>query len=138
MSTWRRLAVELFPEHNVGWDAFRRPHMSIYQVFFKLRKDAKLYVQSGDREGLSRIFKFVDWCFAQRNRNSDIWNAAATAFLEHLADDDESAAIIPSWVKPDIFLAMRDEFKQRRERAGEGRFQKLVTEYNRVNSTDFE
>ena len=112
--------------------------MSIYQVFFKLQKDGKVYIQTGNQEGLARIFKFVEWCFAQRNRNRDIWNAAATAFLEHLADDDESAAIIPLWVKPDIFLEMEDEFKKRRERDGEGKFQKLLEEYNRYNSTDFQ
>ena len=138
MSTWKRLAIQLFPERNVGLDAFRRPHMSIYQVFFKLKKDGEVYIQTGNQEGLARIFKFVEWCFAQRNRNWDIWNAAATAFLEHLADDDESAAIIPLWVKPDIFLEMENEFKKRRERDGEGKFQKLLEEYNRYNSTDFQ
>lgn len=138
MSTWKRLAIELFPEHNQGSFGFQRPHMSIYQVFFTLREDARLYIQTGDRDGLARIFKLVEWCFKQRNRNGDIWNAAATAFLEHLADDDESAAIIPAWVKPDIFLAMRGEFQKRRDRTGEGKYLELLAEYNRVNATDFQ
>ena len=74
------------------------------------------------RKALKEIFKFTEWCFEQRNRNPDIWNAAATAFLEHLADNDERAEIIPSWVKPEIFLDMKSEFKKRRERDGEGKF----------------
>lgn len=137
MSTWKRLAIQLFPEHNSGLYAFRRPDMTIYQVFFKLREDAVEYIRSDNRDALSRIFKFVEWCFIQGNRNGDIWNAAATAFLEHLADTDEEAAIIPYWVKPDIFLDMKDEFMERRERDGEGKSKKLLDEYNRVNSTDF-
>ncbi len=138
MSTWKRLVIELFPERNVGWDAFRRPHMTIWQVFFKLRKDAEVYVKTDDRDGLERIFKLVNWCFSQRNRSRVLWDAAACAFLEHLADDDISAAIIPTWVKPDIFLEMEDEFRKRRERDGEGKFQMLLDEYNRQNSTSFQ
>ena len=112
--------------------------MSIYQVFFILQEDARLYVKTGNHEGLARIFKLVEWCFEQRRRNGDIWNAAATAFLEHLADNDETAAIIPTWVKPDIFLDMRDEFKKRRDRKGDGKYQELVEEYNHINATDFQ
>jgi hypothetical protein len=138
VSTWKQLAIKLFPEHNRGSFAFSRPDMSIYQVFFMLQEDARLYIKTGNREGLARIFRLVEWCFEQRKRNGDIWNAAATAFLEHLADDDETAAIIPAWVKPDIFLAMRNEFMKRRDRTGEGKYQELVAEYNRVNVTDFQ
>ena len=138
MRTWKRLAIELFPEHNVGWDAFRRPHMTIGQVFFKLKKDAELYIHTNDRDGLARIFKFVNWCFSQRNRNPKLAGIAATHFLEHLADNDESASIIPIWVQPEVFLYMENEFRRRRERDGEGKFRKLLDEYNRQNSTDFQ
>ena len=137
MSTWKRLAVKLFPEHNKGFDAFQKPHMTIYQVFFALRQDSEKYIQMKDNDGLARTFKFVEWCFAQRKRNPDIWNAAATAFLEHLADDDENAEIIPYWVKPEIFADMQSEFKKRRERDGQGKYQKLLDHYNRINLTNF-
>jgi hypothetical protein len=137
MSTWRRIAIQLFPEHNSGFDSFRKPHMTIYQVFFQLRDDAEEYIRTDNQEGLKKIFTFVEWCFKQRNRNSDIWNAAATAFLEHLADSDEGSAVIPTWAKPDLFMAMEPEFKKRGERDGEGKFQQLLNDYNQVNSTDF-
>jgi hypothetical protein len=137
MSTWKRIAVQSFPEHSGGWDAFQKPHMGIYQIFFKLQKDAEGYIQSDNQEGLARIFKFTEWCYAQRDQSPEIWNAAATAFLEHLADDDQGAEIIPRWVKPDIFVAMQSEFEKRRERAGEGKFKKLLDDYNLVNSTNF-
>jgi hypothetical protein len=131
------MAVELFPEYCSGLDAFQKPHMTIYQVFFTLIRDFDKVLQSNDQERLVKIFKFTEWCFKQRKRSPDICNAAATAFLEHLADKDERAEIIPIWVKPDIFLAMKDEFKKRRERDGEGKFQILLEKYNQVNGTDF-
>ncbi len=137
MSAWKRIATQLFPEHSSGPDAFQKPHMTIYQVFFRLRKDVEKYIQLEDQEGLKRVFEFTEWCFQQRNQNRDVWNAAATAFLEHLADNDENPEIIPLWVKPDIFLDMKSEFMKRRERDGEGKFQKLLEKYNQVNSTDF-
>jgi len=137
MSTWKRLAIEFFPKHNRGWNAFQRPQMTIYQVFFVLKGEAVEYIRSENDGELERIFKFVDWCFSQRKRAPDIWNAAATAFLEHLADDDERAEIIPRWVKPDIFKAMRTEFQKRRERDGVGKFQNLLEKYNSINDTDF-
>jgi len=87
---------------------------------------------------MEKIFKFTEWCLSQRKRNGDIWNAAATAFLEHLADEDERAEIIPFWVKPEIFLEMKSEFKKRREYKGEGKFQILLEKYNKTNSTDFQ
>jgi len=138
VSTWKRIAVQLFPEHHSGFDSFQKPHMTIYQIFFQLRKDAEEYIRTGNQEGLRRIFTFVEWCFEQRNRNSNVWNAAATAFLEHLADDDQGAAVIPAWVKPDIFKEMQSEFMKRRERDGEGKFQLLLDDYNRVNFTDLQ
>jgi hypothetical protein len=138
MSSWKRIAIQLLPEHTSGFDSFRKAHMTIYQVFFRLRDDAEEYIRSDNQEGLIKIFTFVEWCFKQRNRNPDIWNAAATAFLEHLADNDEGSAVIPIWVIPDIFKDMQPEFRKRRERDGEGKFQQLLNDYNRVNSTDFQ
>jgi hypothetical protein len=138
MSTWKRLAVRLFPEHSSGLDAFQKPHMSIYQVFFALKDDVDEHIQLNNQEGLKRVFEFTEWCFEQKNHSQDIWNAAATAFLEHLADNDKRAEIIPTWVKPDIFLAMKSEFKKRRERDGAGKFQILLENYNQANLTNIQ
>jgi hypothetical protein len=136
MSTWKQMAVQSFPEHSTGFWAFKKRHMNIYQVFFALKEDAETYIQTDNQEGLERIFKFTEWCFDHQDRNPDIWNAAATAFLEHLADDDSRAAIIPNWVRPDIFQAMQSEFQMRRERDGEGKYQILLEMYNQVRSTN--
>lgn len=138
MSKWRRLAIELFPEYNRGSWAFQRPWMTIYQVFFELKSDLNPKIESGDVDWLKKVFSYCEWCFAQRNRNSDIWNAAATAFLEHLADEDVRAKLIPLWIKPDMFQDLWSEFKERRERCGEGKAQALLDAYNQFNGTEFE
>ena len=138
MSTWRRLVVTLFPEHYKGSTGFQRPDESIYSIFWTLLKDLDNFIQSDDVDGLTRIFKLVHWCYSQRQRAPDLWNAAAAGFLEHLADEDERAKIIPFWVNPDQFDYMRDEFEKRRERKGQGKFRELLEAYNRVNNTRFE
>jgi len=112
--------------------------MSIYQIFFKLERDLDNHIQSNDQDYLRRIFSLVNWCFDHRETADGIWNAAATAFLEHMADEDERAELIPNWVKPDLFADMRDEFEKRRERSGAGKFKVLLDKYNRVNNTNLE
>lgn len=111
--------------------------MSIYMIFFDLLADFDDYLKAKDEAHIARIFKLVEWCFSQRIQSPDIWNAAATAFLEHMADKDERAALIPVWVKPGLFEEMRDEFEKRCERSGEGKFKILMDEYNQVNQTNF-
>lgn len=138
MSTWKRKALDLFPNHRDGRYSFQQPNMSIYQIYFELKSDLDDYIQEKDQEAIERIFKFVNWCFEQREKAPDIWNATATVFLEHLADTDERAELIPYWVKPEIFKDMRDEFYKRRERNGDGKFVILVEQFNRVNGTELE
>ena len=137
MSQWRRLAIELFPEYNKGTVTFQRGDVSIYQIFFELIYNLDKKIETGDHEWIKNVFVYCEWCFKQKSRNPDIWNAAATAFLEHLADKDERAELIPEWVKPEIFKVMWSEFKKRRERAGEGKAQGLLDAYNKLNHTDF-
>ncbi len=72
--------------------------MSIYQVFFELEYDLDQKIEIGDLGWIQNVFSFCEWCFKQRSRNPGIWNAAATAFLEHLADEDERAELITHWV----------------------------------------
>jgi hypothetical protein len=57
--------------------------------------------------------------------------------VEHLADSDIRAELIPVWVKPDMFEDMQFEFMKRREWEGIGKAQKLFDEYNRINGTAF-
>jgi hypothetical protein len=137
MSKWRKLAVELFPEYNRGSFAFQRGDVTIYWVFFELLYDLDNKIAAGDTDWLRKVFYFVEWCFNQRKRNGDIWNAAATAFLEHMADEDSRAELIPMWVKPEIFADMWDEFRYFRERKWAGKAKQLLEAYNAARQTDF-
>lgn len=137
MSTWRRIVITLFPEHTKGAFGFQRPEMTIWQIFFEFERLIDQFIEEDDEDSIARIFKFVNWCFSMRYRSPDLWGAAAAAFLEHLADTDERAKIIPKWVKPPVFKFMREEFEKRRERKGVGKFKELLDEYNRYNRTEF-
>jgi hypothetical protein len=92
-------------------------------------------IETGDFDWVQNVFIYCEWCFKQRSRNPDIWNVTATAFLEHLADEDERVELIPRWLKPDIFEDMWDEVKKQRERKGAGLAQKLLDEYNKANNS---
>jgi len=111
--------------------------LGFYNLAPAARIECARHCGQEDREGLARIFKFTEWCFEQKELNQEVWSAAAGAFLEHLADHDQNAEIIPLRVKPEIFAEMQSEFKKRRERYGEGKFQKLLEKYNALNGTDF-
>jgi hypothetical protein len=137
MAKWRAKAIELFPEYRKGFWAFQRSRMSLYSIFFELKDDLDQKIETEDHGWLDRVFELVEWCYAQRVRAPDIWNAAATAFLEHMADTDERAKLIPKYVKPPLFEFMREEFHKRRERVGLGKSAELVKEYNAFHGTDY-
>jgi hypothetical protein len=137
MSTWRRIVLTLFPERTKGYYGFQQPHMTIWSIFFEFEQRIDRFIEEKDDESISRIFILVSWCFSQRCRSSNIWCAAAAGFLEHLADTDTRAEIIPRWVTPPIFEDMRDEFEKRRERCGTGKFNRLLEEYNRYRQTNY-
>jgi hypothetical protein len=138
MSKWRHLAIELFPEYNKGSWAFQRGDMSLCMIFFELKYDLDKKTETEDTEWIRNVFIYCEWCFKQRRRNHGIWNQAATAFVEHLADEDARAELIPIWVKPDMFEDMQYEFMKRREWEGKGKAQILFDEYNKVHGTAFE
>jgi hypothetical protein len=127
MSTWRRLALELFPEMRRLW---QDPETSYYWIFFDLLPLTVAAHEAGNTEELERIYRFGEWCFKQRRRAPDVWNAAYTAFYEHLVDKDVTLEGIPFWVPPDIFEEMKFEFEKRLNRRGEGKFEELVRKYS--------
>jgi hypothetical protein len=127
MSTWRQKAIALFPD-NRWW--FQQKEATPYWVFFDLLPLVIEYHQIGNIEGLRRIYSYAAWCYEQKERAPQLWNAAATAFYEHLVDHDITLCAIPEWVPPEIFVAMQDEWYKRLERKEPGRFQGLVEHYN--------
>lgn len=134
MSTWRRLALELFPERR---RLLQDKETSIYWVFFELLPETISAHVQGDKPRLERIYRFASWCFHQYPRAPDIGNAACTAFYEHLADQESTWNAIVDWVQPEVFALMRNEFQKRVERKAPGTFVSLQAEYNRVHGTQF-
>jgi len=131
MTSWRRLAIELFPERQ---SIYQQENESIWDVLFDLLPAAIEAHRVHNLAELQRIYKFTEWCHTQKDVNPDIWQAAYTVFYEHLVDDKITLEAIPHWVKPTVFQAMRSEFEQRLEKSG---FRELVTKYNKVNGTAF-
>jgi hypothetical protein len=58
---------------------------------------------------LEQIYEFAEWCYRQKEK--DLWNAAAVAFYEHLGDKKETSESISNWVKPDIYKEIRELLK---------------------------
>ena len=72
MSTWRRKAIETFPDLR---REFEQSDMTIYQVFFELLPRVRDAHARADGQELQRIYDFARWCFHQKAY--DLWNAAA-------------------------------------------------------------
>lgn len=110
MSTWRRKAVESFPDLR---HEFEQADTTIYEVFFELLPRVAVAHAQEDSEELRRIYDFAGWCFQQKA--DDLWNAAGVAFYEHLVDDPTTLSQIPRWLEPDVFDGCRSLFEARLE-----------------------
>jgi hypothetical protein len=110
MSTWRRKAIEAFPDLR---QEFEQPDTTIYQVFFELLPRVQDAHARGDTQELQRIYDFARWCFHQKT--DDLWNAAGVAFYEHLVDDPTTRSQIPRWLQPDVFEGCKGLFEARLE-----------------------
>jgi hypothetical protein len=108
MSTWRRKAIESFPDLQ---HEFQKPDTTIYQVFFELLPRVRDAHERDDTEELQRIYGFARWCLQQRAK--DIWNAAGVAFYEHLVDHRITRDQIPQWLPPDVFHECMGLFEAR-------------------------
>src|SRR6266404_7185482 len=108
MSTWRRKAIETFPDLH---HEFEKPSISIYGVFFELLPRVRDAHARDDTIELQRIYDFARWCFEQEH--GDLSNAAAVAFYEHLVDEPGTRDQIPRRIPPKIFKACESLFQDR-------------------------
>lgn len=127
MSTWRRKAVEAFPDLR---RAFEQPDTTIYQVFFELLPRVQTAHARTDELELQRIYDFARWCLHQKA--DDLWNAAGVAFYEHLVDEPFTLNEIPRWLQPDVFETCKNLFEARME---PDQFKELCERYSRRNET---
>jgi hypothetical protein len=98
MSTWRRKALELFPDLR---NEIQHGEATIYTVFFVLRPRCHRAHLAQDVAELQKIYDYAEWCFRQKAK--DLWNAAGVAFYEHLGDEAATRDEMHLWVKRDIF-----------------------------------
>ena len=86
MSAWRRRALSAFPglRHEL-----QNQKYSYYQLFFDLLPIAREAHASDDTALLDAVYGYATWCLNQRRRASDLANAAAVAFYEHLFDQQQ-------------------------------------------------
>ena len=98
VAAWRRYALDIFPEfhEDIGHEA-RSP----YELFFLLLPFARDAHKRGDEDALRRIYGFAQWCHHQR-RGSELPNAVAVAFYEHLFDDWSLREQVVPWLSPRV------------------------------------
>jgi hypothetical protein len=121
MSTWRRKAIECFPDLQ---GEFEQSETTLYTVFFELLPRVRDAHVRNDTEELQRIYGYAEWC--SRQRGYDLGNAAGVAFYEHLVDSQVTFRQIPRWLPPDIFEAVKSLFQMR---LTEGRYEELCDLY---------
>ncbi|BCM89889.1 hypothetical protein IAD21_01739 [Abditibacteriota bacterium] len=121
MSTWRRKALELFPDLR---PEIQRGGTTIYTVFFDLLSRCQQAHRENNEEELRKIYGYAQWCFEQKAK--DLWNAAGVAFYEHLVDQSETRDAMKKWITPQIFedIAVLLEF-----RIGSEEFAKLKKQF---------
>jgi hypothetical protein len=127
MSSWRRRAIETFPELR---SELEQPDTTIYQVFFKLLARVRDAHKRQDNGELERIYGFAAWCFDQKAK--ELWNAAAVAFYEHLVDEQRTRRQIPRWIRPDHFEELKPLFE---DRLRPEQFRELCERYARQHQT---
>jgi hypothetical protein len=133
MSAWRRLALELFPEHS---RYIQRTDFvfSIHLMFFELLPWTRKAHERQDDDFLRRAYQYAEWCWSQRKRSGHIYNAVCVSFYEHLVDHEVTFEAIPFWIKPEIFADLRGLFEWR---LSPDRYQELLAKYNTINHTNF-
>jgi hypothetical protein len=98
MATWRRRAIEEFPDLR---DELNQPDYTIYRLFFDLLPAVREAHRANDGARLRAIYGFAEWC--ARQRSQPLWNAAGVAFYEHLFDErwmwNDAAAWLPADVR---------------------------------------
>jgi len=87
MATWRRLALEQFPELHAE---LTRPHEidSVYELWSTLLPMAMDAHARHDTDLLRRIYGYAHW--SARHPSEHLWNPVAVSFLEALLDNEAS------------------------------------------------
>jgi hypothetical protein len=94
MATWRRKAIESFPELRRELNSSD----SIYHLYFNLLPMVREAHDASDDESLRKIYGFAEWCLNQKSE--ELWNSAGVCFYEHLFDDRKYWNKVVPWLSP--------------------------------------
>ena len=131
MSKWRKVALEFFPDRRFQNS---RDYFSVYMIWFDLLPSTVSAHELNDTDTLQKVYKYAEWCWTQKGKSSETYNAVCVAFYEHLVDEEVTCEAIPVWIKPEIFKDLQNLFKSRMKLDD---YQDLLVRYNLANQTDF-
>src|SRR5262245_35516470 len=100
MSTWRRKALELFPDLQISLES---PDTTVMLLFFDLLGGVQRAHRDDDRARLGAIYSFAEWCARQPAK--ELWNAAGVGFYEHVFDEPGIREEVALWLPDDIRVA---------------------------------
>lgn len=131
MATWRRKALETFPELR---QELCEPGEieNVYELWFELLPMVRTAHDDGDADMLRRIYDVAHW--SARHPSKELWNPVGVAFLEHLFDDDMSEARtreVLSWPADDVINDVWGLVQWRLEENDMDRLRRLLREQNR-------
>ena len=87
MSTWRRTALDLFPDLERDLRSSRISY-TVYSLLRDLQAAAEKAHARGDSQELEKIYGYAEWC--SRQPAEELWNAAGVSFYEHLFESEGS------------------------------------------------
>ena len=108
MSTWRRKAIELFPDLR---SEIQERSTTIYALFFALLPRLRDAHRDGDEAELDKLYGYAAWC--ARQNATDLWNAAGVCFYEHLPDARQTKAAMGQRIPPDVFRSVEGLLRAR-------------------------
>ena len=95
MSTWRRIALDMFPQFERNLRSSRIGYTS-YSLLGDLRIEAERAHARGDDAELEKIYGFAEWC--SRQPAEVLWNAAGVSFYEHLFEGQDTIERVVPWL----------------------------------------
>ena len=138
METWRRKALEAFPElrEELTGAGDTIAIGSAYSLWFELLPMVRAAHDDGDTDLLQRIYDYAHW--SARHPSKEVWNPVAVAFLEHLFDTPrdvedvlavmEDTLNLPGPLSPAVFVSLPEEIKKTGEtrRVSEARMREIL------------
>src|SRR5918994_4421240 len=97
MSTWRRKALELFPDLR---NSLKSADTTAMLFLFELGSEADRAHRAEYNARLETIYSFAEWCARQPAK--ELWNAAGVGFYEHVFDEPGIREKVAPWLPNDI------------------------------------